>query len=320
MPGSPAKLLLLGEHTVLHGSSALAVPLPRFRAEVHLSDGARPPASDGPTLDFAAWAAYAKTRPEVADLLDVAAWAADATRLAVDSDVPVGYGLGSSGAITAQIFRRYACDRTSSVEPSAGVANALRELEGFFHGTSSGLDPLVSLLERAVRVGAGGRREALPSSAPSPLAAAGVGAWFLLDSGRPRAGREAIAWFGQRAAEPVWRRETLAQMTTVVDGLVAALTESAAERTGAPERLSAKLRDLSRLQLAHLGPLIPQPAARAWRVLAEADLAYLKLCGAGGGGYFLGFAPAGERDDVADALRGMAGWPVSERPPVWLTA
>src|SRR5690606_11390485 len=65
-----------------------------------------------------------------------------------DSTIPQGYGVGSSGALVAAIYERYA---TNKIDISEGISkesiSKLKEtfskMESFFHGKSSGIDPLI---------------------------------------------------------------------------------------------------------------------------------------------------------------------------------
>ena len=272
---APAKLLLFGEHTVLHGSSAYAVPLDRFGMELAVGD--RP----GGTELFADWLADARERPPVRAAVDVEAWAREAGVLSVTSTIPRGYGLGSSGALVALVYRRYA---RGDVGDLRGV---LGQLESFFHGSSSGLDPLVSYLARPVRVRPDGRVVPIDRPGPALPLPHPAGAWFLLDSARARRGRQAIARFRESGRDAGWRRRVLDPLRAVVDELVALAA------AGTTEGLTPRLAELSRLQLAGMRFLIPEDVAERWGRWLTAGEAYLKLCGAGGGGYFLGYAPGG---------------------------
>ena len=291
---APAKLLLFGEHTVLHGGEALALPLHAFGARW----------SDGPTRDsdgpFRRWAAFAKTRPALRDALDLARWEAEADGLALASDIPPDYGLGSSGALTALTFRRYARDPRWSTLADASAEQPPRdtrsdellelrallgELEGYFHGRSSGLDPLVCLLQTAIHVDAGGDARQVDARLPSLSPGGG---WFLLDSGQPKAGGSAIARFGVSCQSPAFRQNFLDPASALVRRLIAdTLARDSLEPTR-PRGLEL-LAQLSQLQRAHLGWLIPGAVAKTWSAWLADDRAYLKLCGAGGGGFFLGY-------------------------------
>lgn len=281
---TPAKLLLLGEHTVLHGGDALAVPLPQFGARWSVSA----PTESQP---FPRWAAYAKTavtpaegQAPMATWLDVDRFAAEASVLTVDSTIPRDYGLGSSGALTALVYARYR--REPADPPLPQLRRRLGQLESFFHGRSSGLDPLVCYRRTGVHVRADG---AVATLAP-PRLATERGRWFLLDARQPKAGHAAIARFRASAQEAGFRQNFLRPARTLTAELIAELS-SGPQEPG--EGWVRGLRQLSALQLAYLPWLIPEAVAAAWRRLLDADAAYVKLCGAGGGGYFLGWAPAG---------------------------
>lgn len=267
---TPAKLLLFGEHTVLHGGEALALPLPRFAAR--WSRGIA-----GPDSPFPAWAAFAKTQDAIPASLDVERFAAEAPGLCVDSDIPRDYGLGSSGALTALVYRRYRRDTSDASLPE--LRRRLGLLEGFFHGRSSGLDPLVCYLGQAVHV-----RPSGIDVRPTPPLSSPRGRWFLLDSHRPKAGQRAIAGFGESCTREGFRQNFLAPALALTRRLIAGVD--------APDDAwRDALRELSARQLEHLGWLVPAHVAGQWRAWLDADAAYLKLCGAGGGGFFLGYTP-----------------------------
>ncbi|WP_436570317.1 GHMP family kinase ATP-binding protein, partial [Klebsiella pneumoniae] len=65
------------------------------------------------------------------------------------SDIPQGFGLGSSGALVAAIFLRY-LDKAGdfkdelkhlTMDRIQNLKSYLGALEGYFHGKSSGIDP-----------------------------------------------------------------------------------------------------------------------------------------------------------------------------------
>ena len=73
-------------------------------------------------------------------------WAKEAENtLTIDSNIPIGYGLGSSGAVTACIYERYAVKTTKQETTRTRLA----QMESFFHGKSSGIDPWVSYSQQS---------------------------------------------------------------------------------------------------------------------------------------------------------------------------
>ena len=68
-----------------------------------------------------------------------------------DSSIPKGYGVGSSGALVAAVYEKYANNKITVLENLTRekllVLKAIfSKMESFFHGKSSGLDPLNSYL------------------------------------------------------------------------------------------------------------------------------------------------------------------------------
>lgn len=101
-----------------------------------------------------------------------------------DSSIPQGYGVGSSGALVAAIYDKYANDKITVLENLTRekllqLKTIFGQMESFFHGKSSGLDPLNSYLSIPILINSKDNIEAtgIPSQS-----ATGKGAVFLLDS------------------------------------------------------------------------------------------------------------------------------------------
>ena len=74
-----------------------------------------------------------------------------------DSSIPQGYGVGSSGALVAAIYDKYAIDKITVLENLTKekllkLKAIFGEMESFFHGKSSGLDPLNSYLSLPILI------------------------------------------------------------------------------------------------------------------------------------------------------------------------
>ena len=101
------------------------------------------------------------------------------------SNIPQGYGVGSSGALVAALYDKYANDKITVLENLTRekllkLKAIFSEMESFFHGKSSGLDPLNSYLSIPILINSQDNIEAtgIPSQNTN-----GKGAVFLLDSG-----------------------------------------------------------------------------------------------------------------------------------------
>ena len=133
----PGKVILLGEHAVVYGHPALAVPLT-------LGVTARAVPSDRCALTGLDELTEAQRR-----MLDAAfEKVAEATgrpplRITISSTLPVSMGLGSSAALAVAVSRLLLAAGGSRPAPAKVLALALR-MEETFHGTPSGVDHTVS--------------------------------------------------------------------------------------------------------------------------------------------------------------------------------
>ncbi|MEY3368499.1 MAG: hypothetical protein RI973_1654 [Bacteroidota bacterium] len=287
-----AKLLLFGEHTVNTGSNALALPLPAFSGHWQLATHLKGEDLLRTQQQLPQFAAFLKKHQKD----NVFPWALDADGFAEElekglifsSGIPTGYGAGSSGALVAAVFETWvrqedlpADQHWQSPRQTAALKRMLAGMEGFFHGTSSGTDPLICLLRQPVLLDSlgGARRVDLTDKA----AAAGQH-FFLLDTGLPRKATPLIAWFMGQMAEASFRRRVEAELLPAVDGAIEAFL------AGDQQLLSGCFQHISAFQLENMAPLIPADFRQIWQEgLSGGDFG-LKICGAGGGGFLLGIA------------------------------
>ena len=88
------------------------------------------------------------------------------------SNIPQGYGLGSSGALVAAFYDRYAKKKI--------LKNIFSEMESYFHGESSGVDPLNCYLGSPILIKS--QNEIHITKIPDQKVL-GYGGIFILDSG-----------------------------------------------------------------------------------------------------------------------------------------
>ena len=113
----------------------------------------------------------------------------------------------------------------------------------------------------------------------------GRGGVFLLNSGGPGETQPMVQIFMDKLKEDGFRRLMTEQFKCYNDACVAAFLE------GKTDVLLRELKKLSGLVLANFGPMIPSDYHNLWQKGIDTNAYYLKLCGSGGGGYILGFAP-----------------------------
>jgi mevalonate kinase len=171
---APGKVILFGEHAVVHGRPAIAVPVMQIRATATLEPA--PPGS-GLTLiasDLGKNISLA-TAPEDEPLATAARLTLthlsssepDAT-LTVSSTIPIASGLGSGAAVSAALIRALAGFLGHTQEP-AETSALVFEIEKIHHGTPSGIDNTVVVYEQSVYFVRGQPIERLTVAAPFTL-------------------------------------------------------------------------------------------------------------------------------------------------------
>ena len=216
-----------------------------------------------------------------------------------DSSIPRGYGVGSSGALVAAIYDRYALDKVTVLENLTRdkllkLKVIFAEMESFFHGKSSGLDPLNSYLSLPILISSQNDIEAtgIPSQKTT-----GQGAVFLLDSGMVGETAPMVQLFMQKMKEEGFRAMLKNQFIKHTDACVEDFLK------GDIKSLFRNTKQLSKVVLNHFKPMIPKKFHQLWASGIESNAYYLKLCGSGGGGYILGFT-----ENIAKAKKALSGY------------
>ena len=212
-----------------------------------------------------------------------------------DSSIPQGYGIGSSGALVASIYDQYALDKITVLENLTKeklqhLKTVFAAMESFFHGKSSGLDPLNSYLSLPILINSQDHIEptGIPSQNPE-----GKGAVFLLDSGIVGETAPMVSIFMENMKQEPFRKMMKDQFINYTDACVDDFLK------GNIISLFSNIKQLSNLVLHNFEPMIPEEFRALWKQGIESNDYYLKLCGSGGGGYILGFAQDFEKAQKA---------------------
>ena len=216
-----------------------------------------------------------------------------------DSSIPQGYGVGSSGALVAAIYHRYAHDKITVLENLTRekllkLKEIFSAMESFFHGKSSGLDPLNSYLSIPILINSKDNIEAtgIPSQQTD-----GKGAVFLLDSGIIGETAPMVSIFMDNMKQEGFRKMLKDQFIKHTDACVDDFLN------GDIKSLFKNTKQLSKVVLNHFKPMIPQQFHELWKKGIETNEYYLKLCGSGGGGYILGFT-----EDIEKAQKSLSDY------------
>jgi mevalonate kinase len=145
---APGKIILFGEHAVVYGRPALAVPVTQVHADVEVSDASRAGIwIDAPDVNLHAELMTLPSDHPIAAAIHNLFFQFHISPfpdldIRISSTIPVASGLGSGAAVTVALTR--ALSAHLSCPMSAEELNAFTfEIEKLHHGTPSGIDNTV---------------------------------------------------------------------------------------------------------------------------------------------------------------------------------
>jgi len=219
---APSKLILCGEHAVLYGTPALsmAIDLETHCTLDHFKHSANPSGHFEITLadfdqkqkfSFQQWQAFSETikkrfqsfsKGEIAihdvlkspfDLILITLYllhhiepieSAD-WQLKIESDAPIGRGLGSSAAVILAVLKAVQTQQATKLDDTA-LLDLAAQIEAYQHGRSSGIDPATILKGGLLKYQMDNPIEVLE---PQPFKA------WLIDTGKPSSATgECVEW------------------------------------------------------------------------------------------------------------------------------
>ena len=304
---APGKIILFGEHAVVFGEPAIAVPVTNVRAKATITPDVQGKSGevrvvapgvglDSRLEDLPAGNPVGEAIRIVLNNLGIST--IPPCTLKITSSIPVASGLGSGAAVSVAIIRALA-GFLGHPFPDEQVSALAFEIEKIHHGTPSGIDNTVVTYGRPVFFIKGETPVTFPITQPF---------WLVIgDTGVPAPTRAAVAdvrrgW----QAKPARFNQLFAAA-----GKITRAARQAIE-SGHPERLGP-LMDENHALLQDMGVSSPElnglvEAARAAGALGA------KLSGGGRGGNMIALVPAGAAPVVATALQrsGAAGTIITE--------
>ena len=283
-----SKILLFGEYGIIKDSKGLAIPYNFYNGALKIEENPSLEAikSNGSLKRFASYLEELQSEQPQLVTFNIEALQADVVNgMYFDSSIPQGYGVGSSGALVAAIYDKYANDKITVLENLTRekllqLKAIFSQMESFFHGKSSGLDPLNSYLSIPILINSKDNIEAtgIPTQSTN-----GKGAVFLLDSGIVGETAPMVSIFMENLKEEGFRKMLKSQFIKYTDACVENFLH------GDVKSLFSNTKKLSKVVLNNFKPMIPEQFHQVWQNGIDTNDYYLKLCGSGGGGYILGF-------------------------------
>lgn len=296
-----SKILLFGEYGIIKDSKGLSIPYNFFKGALKRdkNDSEMAQSSNESLMAFAEYLKKLESEEPNLVSFDIEALEKDvANGMYFDSSIPQGYGIGSSGALVAAIYDRYATDKITVLENLTRekllqLKKIFGKMESFFHGKSSGLDPLNSYLSLPILINS---KDNIESTSIPSQNTEGKGAVFLLDSGMTGETAPMVQLFMENMKQEGFRNMVKNQFVKHTDACVEDFLN------GNVKSLFGNLKQLSHVVFDHFKPMIPSKFHQLWQKGIETNDYYLKLCGSGGGGYILGFT-----QDLEKAKRALKG-------------
>ena len=281
-----SKILLFGEYGILKNSNGLSVPYDQYSGRLNIGDLniQKVVDSNSNLLEFYN---YLSKKSEIKSLIKLDRLFYDLkSGLFFESSIPTGYGVGSSGAIVAAIYEHYireeyeVLNKTKKNRISDLIKN-FSLMESFFHGKSSGLDPLNSFMKLPILINFnhGIQTTSLPIENTT-----GDGGIFIIDSGLNRNTESLVNLFFELMADK--------DVSNAFDKEFIRYTNKCVENFLNSEfnELYMNTKKISKFILENFEFMIPKGFKNLWEKGINTEDFILKPCGSGGGGFILGLS------------------------------
>lgn len=266
-PSFPSKILLFGEYLVLKGSNAISLPYSAFKLKRVIVE------SDNSQKKLL-WDlfTYFKTNNILSEEgLNQFAHDIEAG-LGYESSIPIGYGLGSSGALSADLYYHYFDKQVN--EDLNELKVQLIQIENFFHKESSGIDPLTSYIKKPIFFNQN-EVEVIESKV-------NIDKFSLYNSGISRDAKKAIKHFKKLSHDVKFTNDIL-HLSDINNRIVHSFLDEILD--------TSLVKEFSTKQLEVMKDFIDEKTKSKWTSGLHSDEFYMKLCGAGMGGMYLIYTP-----------------------------
>ena len=276
-----SKVILFGEYSMIFDATALMIPLKRFSAQWQLPLSFNRAASQPSNQSLKRFYQYLSENKTLSSLFDFQALKKDLDDgLFLASNVPSGYGLGSSGTLVAAVYDRYALQKT---EDYLQLKTLFGQMESHFHGSSSGIDPLQCYLGKPFKITPRGVELLSDEFLKKDIHIC------LIDTKIKSNTKPLVDHFKQQREDAAFlcrfQSEYVPRVTACIDSMI----------EGNKKLFFNSLKQLTKGQLEFLRPMITDNTMDLFTTDFDFNFG-VKISGSGGGGYVLGFT-----DDVDKA-------------------
>jgi len=275
-----SKLLLFGEYGLMADAMALSVPFPKFQGSLDFDKDHSHSESTSEIRKFYKHLKNSNSFQQLHFPFNLERLEHDLNHgLYFNSNIPQQYGVGSSGALVAALFSRYTVCSASEIKRTPELLKSdFALLEAYFHGKSSGIDPLISYLNLPLLLDSQKKIQTLQLD----LSQTGLSI-ALIDTKTTGATGPLVEHFIDRFNSPEFKRTFERQFIPTNNDCIKALLN------GNKSEFFLSLKQLILFQLQHFQRMIPIDYHSVLSAALKKKV-YIKLLGSGGGGFLLAFA------------------------------
>jgi len=280
-----SKILLFGEYGIIKNSKGLSIPYNFYKGGLKTGDLSNKTVFKSNEILSRFREYLQKIDPKIVSF-NFSTMDDDLSNgMYFDSTIPQGYGVGSSGALVAAFYDRYGKNKITVLENLTKnkiltLKDIFSKMESYFHGKSSGLDPLNSYLSLPILIRS---KTSIETTGIPTQSQNGKGAVFLLDSGESSKTAPMVDIFLKSMKNKDYSKFFREEFIKITDSCVDNFVE------GNFKSLILDIKKLSEIVLKNFKPMIPENFHKIWKKGIDTNDYFLKLCGSGGGGYILGF-------------------------------
>ena len=278
---------------MIFDSTALMVPLKKFSAQWRFAPSLSVQGVAASNTSLQHFSDYLSSLDDIKENIDFQRLNHDIEHhLYLDSNVPSGYGLGSSGTLVAAVYDGYAKQKTDDY---LKLKEIFGKMESYFHGSSSGIDPLQCYLGQPFKITPKNVEILKDDFLNKDIRIC------LIDTKIKSNTKPLVNHFKQQRENPQFlnrfQTEYLPCVKACIDTMI----------SGVNDLFFNSLKQLTKGQLEFLRPMITENTLSLFEANYDFNFG-VKISGSGGGGYVLGFT-----DDVPRASKLLADFEV-----IWL--
>ena len=270
-----SKILLFGEYGIINNSNALAIPYEEYSGEIMFRD-----TNSSSNITIQKLYEY-MIQKKLDNLFDLYSFQKNLKEgMIFKSNIPVNYGLGSSGALVAALYDSYSLNKNK-----IDLSDTIKELsliESFFHGKSSGLDPLTSYLNSPILVNANKSLKKIDKT----LISSGHDnkGFFLIDTHISSKTQPLVNFFLNKLDDASYKKSFENNFVKSTNNCIDFFLKNDSIN------LFSEMKSLSASTLNLFNRMIPESFKNLWLFCLDSKDVALKLCGSGGGGYIIGYS------------------------------